>query len=1108
MIRKLAYGASAAVLMMSAASAVYAQETTGGIRGRVLDDAGSPVAGASVTVVHVPTGTSSTAVTGADGAYSARNLRVGGPYEVTVAASGYASEPTGIAAIGIGNPATVDVYVSDVSAATDVEELIVTGLRAGPLRTSPRSQFGLSDIETLPSIGRDIKDFVRTSPFATTDPSNNDALSIGGQSTRFNAFLVDGIRQGDDFGLNANGYPTVRTPISISVLEAVSVEVAPYDVQYGSFTGGVINSVTKSGTNQFQGEAFWETTGNDYQGDSYSYEDFQTGNVVNRSVTAEFEETSYGATLSGPIIPDTLFFLVNYEYFEGTQPVLSGPAGSGASVEVPGITQADIDQVRSITQSVYGYDPLDATADSLTFIDEKYFAKLDWNISDRHRAVFSYQQTENADPRLGSFSTSSTFPNISLLSSAYTLTTNLTAYKAQVFSDWTDTFSTEFSISRKEVESISATPQDNNFAAFQVYLDNPTGPAPRRSIRLGTERSRQANILTNDLDQIRFVGNWDAGNGQQVTFGYERETVDVFNVFVQVANAEYEFASIADYQNRQASFINYQNTASNNKLEGAAAFSYSTNSLFFQDEWDVNSELTVSAGFRYDWYQTDDVPTDNVAFRNTYGFDSNTTIDGLSVFQPRIGFNWSPDDTLTVYGGIGRFQGGTPNVWIANNYTNTGSLLGNFNCRISGSYTSNFTSNSTRVCTAAEQAALQNIDGFNVNQIAQDGVTASANAGRGVVNVIDPGFEMPSIWKASLGASKEFDFSRFGLGEGWIVRAEYVHSELDNSVGWKDLRDQNRVVGTMPDGRPRYGGASGPVVLMLTNFDGGTTDQVAISLGKDWYDGLLDGLGFNLSYTYLDATDVHAGTSSVAASNYNNLATSDSNNPDVADSNYEIEDAIKLNLSYSRAFFGDYRTRFNLFGQRRSGLNYSYTFGVSSSQLTGENSSYSANRQLLYVPNVDATGSVTATSDPIVRYGPGFDFAGFNEFLRSTGLINEAGSITKRNGYQSPDVTTFDLSVSQELPAFFPGGAKLELYADIENIGNLLNDEWGVLQQVGFPYFSNNVVALNCQVSTSCVGGAAGQGNFYQYNSFLDRSASSSTNPSVWQIKVGVRYTF
>jgi outer membrane receptor for ferrienterochelin and colicin len=1110
--RNRAFWATTALLTsMVATSAAFAQETTGGITGQIVDPTGAPLAGATVVAVHEPTGTSSTTLASPDGIYTLRNLRVGGPYSVTVTSAGFPAQTARLANIGIGDPADLDILIAggaDESAA-DLGEIVVTGsVTGGRLTTSPRTSLNQNDIETLPSIGRDIKDFVRTSPFATTDASNNDALSIGGQSTRFNAFLVDGVRQGDDFGLNANGYPTVRTPISVSLLEAITVEVAPYNVQYGSFTGGVVNSVTKSGGNRFEGEAFWETTGENLQGNSFSFDDFRTGNSQNRTVNAEFEETSYGFTLSGPILKDRLFFIANYELFEATTPILTGPQGSSAVNQVPGITQANVDQIRQITQTVYGYDPLDALADEILISDEKFFGKIDWNINDRHRANFSYQQTDNGDFRPAPSSTSTTTPTVALLSSAYTLTTKLKVYKAQLFSNWTDTFSTEFSISRKELESISATPQPNDFAAFQVYLDNPSvTTAPRRSIRLGTERSRQANELTNDLDQYRFVANWDAPFGHQLTFGVERETVDVFNLFVQVANAEYEFASVADYQARRASFINYANAASNNKADGAAAFSYSLNSVYAQDQWEVTPELTLSAGFRLDWYETDDAPLANPLFQTNYGFASNSTIDGVTILQPRFGFNWQPDDTLTIYGGIGRFQGGAPNVWIANNYTNTGNLIGAFNCRVASTYTSQFVNNNNPVCTAAQQAALQNVNGTQVAQVARDAVTASANLGTGVINIIDPTFQAPSIWKASLGVSKEFDFTRFGIGEGWRVAAEYVHSELENAVGWKDLRDADRATGRAPDGRPTFitpaGQTTGTNVLMLTNFQGGETDQVAVSLSKDWYDGWLEGVGFNLSYTYLDATDQHAGTSSVAASNFQNLALFDPNNPEVADSNYEIAEATKLTLSYSRAFFGEYRTRFNLFGQRRSGLNYSYTFNTTTGALTGEN--YTAERQLLYVPAVGSDGMVSRTSDPIVTYAAGFDFAAFNAFLDRTGLIDSAGQITKRNAYSSPDYTTFDLTISQELPAFFPGGAKLEAYGVVENLGNLLNDEWGVIQQVGFPYFADSITARNCNIVTTCT---AGRGNFYQYDNFQTPTAASFSSASVWQVKFGVRYKF
>ncbi|MFN3779586.1 MAG: TonB-dependent receptor domain-containing protein [Brevundimonas aurantiaca] len=1101
--RKLAYGVSAAAIMMSASTAVFAQETTGGIRGVVTDASGAPVVGAAVVITHEPSGTSATTVTGSDGSYSLRNLRVGGPYTVSVSSAGQPSTVGTVPSITLGASTPLNIVVGDSSDAVELSEILVSGVRRGGIRMGPQTRVSAEDIETLPSISRDIKDFVRTSPFATVDPTNSDALILGGQNSRTNAFLVDGIRQGDDFGLAGNGYPTLRSPISISLLESVQVDVAPYDVQYGNFQGGVINSVTKSGTNDFHGELFYEFTDQDLQGDSFSYEDMSSGARIDRQVTGTFEEKTWGATLSGPIIKDRLFFIANYEKFEATQPVLTGPQGSGATNEVAGITQADVDSVRNAVNTIYGYDPLDWAASELASTDEKYFVKLDWNINDRHRAAVSYQQTESAELNLNGTSTSSSDPSIGLLSQAYNFETNVKAYKAQLFSNWTDNFSTELSFSRKEAENISGNLGGSDFATFRVYLDPPAG-ATRRSIILGPERSRHANSLTNNLDQYRFVAKYQAA-GHRLTAGYERENLDIYNVFVQAANAEYEFASLAALQARQASYINYQNAATNQKIDGGASFSYSTNSLFAQDEWDVNDKLTLRAGLRFDWYDMSDKPKNNPAFLARYGFENDQNLDGLSLLQPRFGFNYRVDDSFAIYGGFGLFQGGSPNVWISNNFSNTGNLIGQFQCRATG-YTSTNVGSSVSACTPAQLAALTNVDGLNPNQVAKDAVTASANLGTGAINVIDPTFKIPSIWKTSIGFTKDFDLNRWSLGDGWAVRGEYVHSEVESAIGWVDLNMAKRQSGTAPDGRPVYSGPNGSqVVLMVTNFKGGKTDQATVGVNKYWSEGWAEGLGLDLSYTFVDSEDVHPGTSSVAASNFGQVAVFDPNHPEVATSNYEIRHSTKLNLSYHRNFFGDYRTSFNLFGERRSGLPFSYTFNQTS--LVGEANEYGRrNRQLLYVPAVDSSGLVTATSDPIIRYANGFDFAGFNSYLQKTGLIQYAGQITPRNGFRSPEVTKFDLHISQELPAFFPGGAKLEGYVDIENIGNLLNDEWGVIQQVGFPYFSRGISARNCSLTgVTC---AAGPGKYYQIDSARDWTGNTFNNQSVWQVKVGVRYKF
>jgi len=1086
--RSFAYGASAAAILLATSGAAFAQETTGGIRGTITDAAGAPVANATVVITHTPSGTSNTVVTSADGVYNARNLRVGGPYTVNVTSSEGTVNGV-LPGIGIGTPGILNLTVASAASsdAYAVGEIVVRGTRGGGLQTGPRTRVNAEQIETLPSISRDIKDFARTSPFASIDPTNGDALVLGGQNSRMNAFMVDGTRQGDDFGLASNGYPTVNSPISISVLEAVQVDVAPYDVQYGNFQGGVINAVTKSGGNEFHGELFYETTNDSMQGDSFAYKDMNSRRARNIDVSGDFEETTWGATLSGPIIKDRLFFLANYEKFEAVRPVLTGPSGSGATTEVDYVTQADVDAVRRISQSVYGYDPLDWKADELTTFDEKILLKVDWNISDMHRAVVSYQQTEGSALSLNGTALDNTYPRLGLLSQGYDFQTNLMSYKAQLFSDWTENFSTELAYTRKETENVTSNLAGSDFAAMRIMLD-PVGSA-RPSIFIGPDRSRHANSLTNDLDQFRIVGKYQSG-ANRLTFGYERENLEVYNVFVQAANAEYEFASLADFEAGRASYINYQNAGSNNKVDGGAAFGYSTNVLFFQNEFDVNDKLTLRGGLRYDWYEMDDEPKLNSAFGEQYGFRNNYTIDGVSLLQPRVGFNYRVDDTFNIYGGFGLFMGGSPNVWISNNFSNPGNLIGQFQCRRDG-YSTNFAN--SRVCTTEELAALDVASGTDPAQFAKDRVTESAALGTGVINVIDPNFEIPSIWKFSIGATKDFDLSRWNMGEGWNVRTEYVRSEVENAIGWKDLNMAQNVVGTGPDGRPIYGNMNGQVVLMLTNFKDGETDQFTVGVNKNWYEGWAEGLGFDLSYTYVDSNDVHPGTSSVASSNYGQMAVFDPNNPALSTSNYEIRHSTKLNVSYRRAFFGDYRTSFNLFGERRSGLPYSHTF---SGNLTGELGAYGGrNRNLLYVPNVDASGQLTPTSDPLVTYGQNFDFDGFKQYIERSGLLKYAGQAAPRNSSRSPDVTKFDLRIAQELPAFFPNGARIEAYVDIENLGNLLNDEWGVIQQQAFPYFQNAVTGTM---------NASG----YNYSQFRLQEGRSFNNTSVWQVKVGVRYKF
>ena len=1095
--RRLASGAAFGVIAMAIAGTpvvVSAQVITGAIQGRLTDEAGAPIAGVPITIVHAPSGTTTTFTTTEEGSFSARNLRPGGPYTVTANSAQYGVKTVQVPSINTGDAFQLN-FALDTGA---VDALVVTAASVGAkdLKTGPSSNFSAAQIQLAPSISRDLKDLARMNPFVAIDSTNNKALICGGANNRSNSLTIDGVRQNDDFGLQANGYPTQRSPISMDVVETLGVELAPYDVNYGSFGGCTLNATTKSGGNGFHGMAFYENTNQNLQGKKFRYDDFQDGTPQKRTLGGKFSEKTWGANLMGPIIKDTLFFTASYEKFERREPSLTGPVGSGMPNEVPGVSVAQAQQVRDIIKSVYGYDPLGYSASEFLNEDEKIFVKLDWNINDRHRATASYQRTYGSSLSAAGNTLTGASTSLGLLSQWIERENNLDVYKAQLFSNWSDNFTTELSASYKKMDNPSSPLAGTDYAQFRVFL-NGAGTGP--SIYAGTNASYQANELTTYLQQYRAKGIYTLGN-HKITGGYERENLKIWDVFVQNANGAYVFNSIADLQARMASSLAYANAGDNIKANGGATIHSVMNTAYIQDEWSILPNLTLKAGLRYDWFEQSDSPQANPVVMARYGLDNSANLDGKHLLQPRLGFNWQPDPSLVIYGGVGLFGGGSPTVWTANTFYNTGIVLGNVNC------------SRTATASAACLAGLNNVDAETVNPAVQALNTQSAALGQGITNILDPDFKPQSSWKASIGVQKSFDLGRFG-GNDWRVSAEYIRSEVKDAVTWEDLYSKANPGPAAPDGRPTFlRNRENRYDIFVTNTGKGHTDQLGVALGKRWSEGLLDGLDAQLSHTYISAKDVNPGVSTVAAANYNGVVTDNPNSPGLATSNYEFEHLSKLSISYRHEFFTGYRTGISLFAQRRSGLPFSYTFDVGSSSaqaadvLVGENgANASRNRQLLYVPKASG-GMVSATSDPIITYAPGFDFAAFNAFLTKTGLIDYAGKITPRNAFKSPEVTTVDVRFSQEAPAFFPHAAKAEIYVDIENLGNMLNNKWGVIQQVPSPYASSNIVARNCQFTgVTC---AAGNGNFYQFDRFTSKAASSFNTQSVWQVKLGVRYKF
>lgn len=1063
LMKQLACGASAAAIALAASSAVFAQETTGAIRGQVTDEYGAGVAGATVHVTHEPSGTRSTVVTDADGQYAARGLRVGGPYVVTAQAPGREAQSADIAAIGIGDAATVDLMVFSAGA-TAVEEIVVTAQAPAQTAIGPSTVFTAEELAEAPAINRDLRDVIAMDPRVYVDEAFVDAVQCGGANPRFNSLTVDGVRMNDNFGLNSSGYPTERMPFSYDAIEQVAVELAPFDVEYGRFTACNINAVTKSGGNSFHGGMFYDFSSNDLTGDSLEGEPVALG---------EFEETRWGVHVGGPIIEDRLFFFAAYEALEGVNIFDRGPAGSGAGTPVAGLSQAQYEEILDIARTVYGYDPGGIPTPQANE-DEKILVKLDWNINDRHRAAFTYNHNDGFNIT----ESDGDSDEFEFSDHLYERGSELNAYIGQVFSDWTDNFSTELRVAYSTLDARVVPQGGYEIGEVQITTRNDhdgDGVDSRATVYMGADDSRHSNVLSYETFSFKFGGAYRLGD-HLFTGGFERETIDVFNLFVQHSLGEFRFNSISDFRNGLASRVYYGNAASLDPNDAAAEFAYGVNTLYAQDELRLNDDLTLTAGFRYDFYDTEDAPAANANFMARNGFSNTETLDGKGLLQPRFGFRWDFSDNLQFRGGFGLYSGGNPNVWLSNNYSNDGVT----NIQVSR--------NNVDLFTAGGQPL------YDIPQVLIDAVTVAAP--NTAVNALDPAFRIPSEWKFALGASWWFDAPI--LGEGLRLDVDLLHSESRNAAVVKDLA--LAPIGEMVDGRPIYRrvdwsdpdcvadpasaactGRGFDNDFLLTNANGGSQTVASFSLSQsyDW------GLDWTLGYAFTEAEEVSPMTSSVAFSNYANAAVFDPNHPGVTTSGYETPHRITLQLNYERAFFGDYETRFTLFGRANEGRPYSYTFSGDDGDVFGDSVDF---RHLLYVP--------TGPSDPNVVFDAGFDQAAFFDFLSSSGLDEFAGGVAPRNGFNSDWWAKFDLRIEQELPGFAPGH-KTSAFLVVENLGNLLNDDWGVLYQASFPY-SHGIVDVDRD--------AAGR---YVFEEFFEPTVQSRvSDASLWEIRVGVRYQF
>ncbi len=1080
--KKLSYGASAAALLaLAPVAAVHAQVTSAALRGEVVDASGQPIAGATVTVVHVDSGTASRAVTNETGSFFQGGLRVGGPFSILVSAEGFQGEAIDGVNLRPGSNAPLSIRLG--AQATDI--IVVTGqaINTTDLNNGVGSNFSARDIANQPSANRDVIATLVRDPLAFS--AGEGQLFVAGTNPRFNGLSIDGSLQQDDFGLGSNTYATERSPISLDAVESASLVASDYSVTASGFTGGLVNITTRSGTNEFDGSAFYY-----YQDETY-FGDETDGTAFN---VAPFEEKEYGVTLGGPIIEDRLFFFVSYDEYE---------SGSGFNF-VPDDQNDDIDPAfysafNDFVQAELGFDMGGRpNVGALPVTSERFLGKLDWNITDQHRASFTYQTTEEGGTSVG---------RQDFQSAWYATPVELTAYTGQLFSDWTDQFSTTVRLNYKEFsrgQNCSAgsdqphlefrlSPNDLAGSQFDGLIGGSSGSD--EFFVGGCDRFRHANVFEDERLQFFASGDYALGD-HLITAGLEYEDYSLFNLFVSSANGRFIFNDLDDIRNGTAR-VEYQNAPSNNVNDGAAAWGMEKFTIFAQDTWQIRNDLELGFGFRWEFYSQDDTPPFDPVVDGLYGADtSGQNLNGKDLFMPRFSFRYEPSDRTTVTGGLGIFAGGEPKVWISNAFSPAlGFASGN-----------NFT-----------------LSGFDVPAALRTNVGGQSGQ---VIDTIAEDFEVPSDLKASLRVDHELNLERFGLGDGYLLSAQYLYTQAQDAFLWRNLAQTQLgaalPTGVAPDGRPIYADLDDLGIRNLTqliNEDGSEGHVFSISAQKD-YD---NGFGFYAAYAYQDVDWVSEGGSSRGISNWRGISAADRNFPEVRTSFWEIEHAFKLGLSYERDFIRDLTSRVDVFAEIRSGVPYFLSYDVNNdNSLFGRAGQGEGpfDNSPIYVP--------TRSGDANVVFASGFDVDGFYDQVARAGASE--GDIMPAFSANSAWNQQWDMRFSQELPGIpgvsrFVGDNNFQLVLDVINFPNLINSDWGVQTSgpgngqaavVDADLVSAADVAANgvdaatalegdsmrttCQTAGACV---------YRYNEFdQDDIDSVSTFSSLYQIRIGLRYEF
>lgn len=1063
--------------------------TTSSLNGKVTDANGESLPGATVVAVHTPSGTQYGNVTNSEGYYFIPNMRVGGPYTVKVTFVGFQEFTKEGINLQLGQAFKFDVKLSETSVSLgEVEVVAASDAVFDGNRTGAANNLSKERINELPTINRSLNDFTRTTP-------QSNGTSFAGTSSRFNNYTIDGNIYNNNFGLGSGQFAG-SNPISLDAIEEVQVNLAPFDVRLSGFTGASVNAITRSGTNEFSGSAYYYLRNDQMIGD-------KAGDTRLNIDDSQNEIT--GFRVGGPILKDKLFFFVNYEKETEAVPSYNKralqPGETPDGLTISRVPASLLQNVRDQLNSIYGYETGAFEGYPFASEQERFNVRLDYNINKNHKfsarynvyTAFNDVRTNGNSVRGGITryrNTSRTgIEAMNFRNTNYTNDRSVKSFVAELNSVIGSNMSNQLNVGFTSITDPKRGIPGGQAFPFIEVLEPDAGGNPLYYFSVGNELYSVGNLLENNVFNV--TDNFTLFKGKHTyTFGFNFEYMTFDNAFNPAFNGFYRFQT---YQAFEDAIINRIPGSYPDAFVKSFAFDGSTTpptdntkfgqvGLYVQDEFQINNNLKVTGGLRVDlpFYPIDLPQNDlldglNKTFVNADGESFSPDVASFPkvnpLFSPRVGVNWDVkgDQSMQVRGGTGIFSGRIPFVWLSNQVNGSGVVRG-----IQGFE------------GAEVDAELGAGWVFNPDVTFGNPSNPSATL-TNELNLTDRDFRLPQVWRTNLALDKKLPFGILGT-------AEFIYSrDVSTPIAFNSVLRSPDGFLNGPDERPYWDGgdytndSDFEEVYLLTNAkEKADYYSITLQLSKNFDNGLFT----SLAYTKSRARDLDAAGGSQAASLWASTVQVDRNDPNLSFAGFDIPSRVIGNVSYNLG-----NSTVSVFYEGSANGRFSYTYSGN----FGDDSN-----RLMYIPN-DASElnfqEFTLNGETITASQQAELLDAYID--QDEYLSENRGEIAERNGAVRPWLNRFDVRFVQDLPITRDGKNKLQFTLDILNAGNLLKSSWGVSEVEN----QNNL--LNYR------GRNANDEPVYRLNTVPGTSnfptetfRSSTSFNNTWRMQVGIRYVF